>query len=74
MQNKGEYVLKYSLSDKIMAYSYAVENTGNQPLKFELNCGRSLGMLYSTPHPSLTKIIRPKVTEFFFHSMQKPGS
>ena len=64
-----DYILRYSLSDKIMAHSYAVQNLSNSFLKFELNGERSRGVTFSTSHSSITKTIRPKATEFYFHTM-----
>ena len=69
-----DYVLKYSLSDKIMAYSYAVENISTQSLKVSLDSQHCKGFLHSIPESSLTKVIRPNATEFFYHGIINPNS
>lgn len=73
-KSKAGFRLLYTFSDKIFGYSYAVQNTRNKKIKVELDCSKSMNMLFSMPSPKVDKVIEPFETVFFMHSMALPST
>jgi hypothetical protein len=72
-KSKQGYRLLYTFSDKILGYTYGVQNTKDHSLKVTLDVGKSSSMIHSTPTTLVTKTIQAGETEFFLHSVASPN-
>ena len=68
MEQTDNYIVKYTFSEQVMAYSYSVTSKSAIPMDFIIDCSKSSSMLFSTQEPIVTKKILPGQTEFLLHT------
>jgi hypothetical protein len=73
MQQTEQFVVRYTFSEQVLAYSYCAKNNLRNPIDFTMDCSKSEKILFSNRESIITKRILPGQKEFLMHSRAAPN-
>lgn len=73
LEEREEYAILFTFSEKILAYSYYVTNKLANPIDLTLDFSKSKNMEFSARDPKLTKRVEPGQTVFMMHTRADPN-